>query len=70
MRVGAFIMLAICSACFAVIGNLQSGLFAAATAFWWRIARQEWRKHEEAKARAREALRARLLGRRQFERAG
>lgn len=64
MRLGAFVTLAIVSAGFAIIGNLQAVLFAAAAAFWWNGARQEWRKANVAKARAREALRARLLGRR------
>lgn len=70
MRVGVFAALAVVSAAgFAITGNLQSVLFAAAAAFWWHSARQEWRKDSDAKASAREALRARLLGRRQFERA-
>lgn len=64
MKAGAFIALAIASACFAIIGNLQAVLFAAAATFWWHAAQQEWRKDSDAKARAREALRARLLGRR------
>ena len=64
MRVGAFVALAVVSAGFAIIGNLQSVLFAAAAAFWWHSARREWRKDSDAKARAREALRARLMGRR------
>lgn len=64
MRVGAFVALAVVSAIFAVIGNLQVVLFCGAAVFWWHSARQEWRKDSDAKARAREALRARLLGRR------
>lgn len=63
MRVGAFVMLAIASACLAIIGNLQAVLFTTAAAFWWHTARQEWRKDNVAKARAREALRSRILGR-------
>ena len=63
MKVGVFVLLAVVSAGIGIIGNLQGMLFAAGAAFWWHAARQEYRKDNEAKMRARAALRRRLLGR-------
>lgn len=56
--------LATISVTLAAVSNLQAVLFAAAALFWWNAARREWRNQARNRALAREALRARLLGRR------